>query len=223
LAALAAQYHLQHGEVASFAKGTGGAPLGPSPQLQQVLFAEPPVAAGHIAGPVVVGDDRLLVAKVLEHRAPQPKPLAEVRDTIVAALTKEQASQAALKAAQGAQAQLQGGAAFDAVAQQLKVTGEPAHFISRRDPSVQLQVRDAAFAMPAPAAGKPQFRALALNDGGAAVLELTAVRTAPGADQKEVAARGVQEAEQGGDIDVSAYREEVRRTADVKKNPKAFE
>jgi len=72
LGALAQEYHLEHGEIADFQKGAGAAPLGPAPQLQALVFAEPPVAAGRIAGPVLLGDDRLVVAKVLEHRAPQP-------------------------------------------------------------------------------------------------------------------------------------------------------
>ena len=112
------------------------------------MFGEPPVAAGRIAGPVLLGDDRLVVAKVLEHRAPQPKPLAEVRDSIVAAMTKEQASGAALKAAQAAREQLQAGTPFETLAQQLKVSAEPAHFIGRNDPSVPAQLRAAAFALP---------------------------------------------------------------------------
>jgi peptidyl-prolyl cis-trans isomerase D len=222
LGALAQEYHLQHGEIADFPKGAGAAPLGPAPQLQAVVFAEPPVAAGHIAGPVLLGDDRLVVAKVLEHHAPQPKPLAEVRDSIVAAVTKEQASDAALKAAQAARDQLQGGTAFETVAQQLKVSAEPAHFIGRNDPSAPAQLRTAVFALPPPS-GKPTVSALALTDGGAAVFEVSAVRSATAADQQALRERGVREAQDVGQNEVAAYLAEMRRSADVKKNPKAFE
>ena len=155
LGALAQEYHLEHGEIADFQKGAGAAPLGPAPQLQALVFVEPPVAAGRIAGPVLLGDDRLVVAKVLEHRAPQPKPLAEMRDSIVAAVTKEQASGAALKAAQAAREQLQAGTPFETLAQQLKVSAEPAHFIGRNDPSVPAQLRAAAFALRRPRRANP--------------------------------------------------------------------
>ncbi|HUA87938.1 MAG TPA: peptidylprolyl isomerase, partial [Steroidobacteraceae bacterium] len=114
---LAQEFHLTHGEIASFAKGPGAPPLGPALPLQQVLFADPPVATGKIAGPVLLDNDRLVVARVLDHQAPHPRPLAEVRDAIVAALVREQASQAAMKAADTARDQLQGGASFDSVAQ----------------------------------------------------------------------------------------------------------
>jgi peptidyl-prolyl cis-trans isomerase D len=223
LTALAQEYHLEHGDLANFLKGAGGAPLGPAPQLQELLFAESPLAAGRIAGPVLLGDDRLVVAKVLEHHASQPLPLAAVRDTIVAGITKEQASQAALKAAEAARARLQAGTGFEALAQDLKVSAEPAHFIGRNDPSVPAPLRKAAFATAPPAAGKPVVTALALDNGGAAVLEVSAVRTAAIANPKTNQQRNEREAQTQGENDVRAYVDEVRRTADVKKNPKAFE
>ena len=147
--------------------------------------------------PLLLGDDRLVIAKVVQQRAAQAKPLTEVREAIVAALTKEQASQAALKAAEAAREKLQSGTAFEAVLQELKVSADPAHYIGRRDPSVQAQVREAVFAMPSPE-GKPAFRALALNDGGAAVVAVTAVRTAPAHDPKGQTDRAVQEAQNLG-------------------------
>jgi len=67
------------------------------------------------------------------------------------------------------------------------------------------------------------FRALALGDGGAAVVAVTRVRTAAEHDQRMQANRAVQETERQGTDDAMAYVEEVRRTADVRKNPKAFE
>jgi peptidyl-prolyl cis-trans isomerase D len=223
LATLAQEYHLQQGDIASFTKGAGGPPLGAAPQLQDLLFADPPLAAGRIGGPVLLGDDRLVVVKVLEHHAPEPKPLAQVRDSIVAAITRADESQAALKAAQAAQEKLAGGTSFDAVAQELKVSADPAHFVGRRDPSIPVQVREAVFAVARPQAGKPQFRALALNDGGAAVVAVTALRTAPAAQKDAQLAAASEESQRQGISDAQAYEEEVRRTADVRKNPKAFE
>jgi len=223
LNALAQQYNLQPGEVKEFAKGAGGVPFGAAPQLQELLFTDPPVAADKIGGPVLLGDDRLVIFKVREHRASAPRPLAEVRDNIVAAITKDQGTQAALTAAQHARDELLKGASFDTVAQQLKVSADPVHFVSRNDPSVPAQLREAAFSLPRPA-GKPEFRALTLNDGsGAALLAVTAVRTAAAQDAEAKASRAQQETERLGTSAALAYVDEVRRTASVRKNPKAFE
>src|SRR6516225_627763 len=222
LAALAQQFTLQQGEVKEFVKGVGGAPLGAAPQLQQLLFGDPPLGTDKIAGPVLLGDDRLAIFRVLEHRASAPKPLAEVHESIVAAITKEQGTQAALSAAERARDDLLKGSSFDAVATQLKVSADPAHFIGRNDPSVPAQIRDAAFAVPRPA-GKPEFRAVALNDGGAALIAVSAVRTAAAHDNEAQATRALQETERLGTGATMAYVDEVRRTASVRKNPKAFE
>jgi peptidyl-prolyl cis-trans isomerase D len=221
LAALAQQFSLQQGDVPQFAKGAGAPPLGPAPQLQDLVFGDPPLGVGKLAGPVLLGDDRLVLVKLIEHRKPQPKPLAEVRDSIVATLTKEQEAHAALAAAQSARNQLAAGGSFDAIAQELKVSADPAHFIGRRDPSVPAQLRDAAFALPRPA-GKPEYRALSLPDG-AAVLAVSGVRVAAAHDSKGQTDRALEEAHRLGTADALAYVEQVRRTADVRKNPKAFE
>ena len=211
LASLAQQYNLMTGDVARFVKGAGGPPVGAAPALQELLFADPPLAVGRLGGPVLLGDDRLVIVKVLEHRK-----------GIVTTLTRERGTQAALKAAEGARAKLEGGLSFEALAQELKVSADPAHFVGRRDPSVPAPVREAAFAAPRPA-GKPLFRALALPDGGAAVVAVTAVRTAAARDPKTLGDRALQQAERLGTDSATAYVEEMRRTADVRKNPKAFE
>ena len=83
-------------------------------------------------------------------------------------------------------------------------------------------IREAAFALPRPA-GKPEFRALTLNDGGAALIAVSAVRTAAGHDNEAQASRAQQESERLGTGAAFAYVDEVRRTASVRKNPKAFE
>ena len=222
LNSLAQQYNLQAGDVASFLKGAGAPPLGPAPALQELVFADPPLAPGRLGGPVLVGDDRLVIVKVLERRKPQPRPLAEVRDGIVATMIRERGTQAALKAAEAARDKLEGGTSFEAVAQELKVAADPAHFVGRRDPSIPAPLRDAVFAAPRPA-GKAVLRALALGEGGAAVVVVTRVRTAAEHDQRMQADRAARETERQGTDEAMAYVEEVRRTADVRKNPKAFE
>jgi peptidyl-prolyl cis-trans isomerase D len=222
LTALAQQYQLQTGDVGVFAKGAGAPPLGAAPQLQDLVFGEPPLAIGRLGGPVLVGDDRLVIVKVLEHRKPKPQPLAEVRAGIVAAIAKEHGTEAASKAAEAARARLESGASFDAVAHELNVTADPAHFVGRLDPSIPAQVRDAVFAAPRPA-GKPVVRELALSDGGAAVVVVSAVRTLAARDPEAQSNRALQEAQRAGADDALAYVEEMRRSADVRKNPKAFE
>ncbi len=223
LQAIAQEYKLQSGDIAQYVKGAGAAPLGSAPQLQELLFGDPPLGTGRLGGPVLVGDNALVVVKVLEHRKPAPKPLAEVRADIVSAIAKERGTAAALKAAEAARARLEAGTSFDAVAQSLGVAAAGARFVGRNDPSVPPPIRAAVFAAPRPAKAAV-YRALTMADGGAAVLAVTAVRTGPAApDPQQRADRVQQEAIRDGTGDALSYLSEVRRTADVRKNPKAFE
>ena len=68
------------------------------------------------------------------------------------------------------------------------------------------------------------YRTVTMADGGAAVVAITAVRSAAAApDPQQQADRLQQQAIREGTGDVLAYMSEVRRSADVRKNPKAFE
>jgi hypothetical protein len=150
--------------------------------------------------------------------------LAEVRDTIVAALKKQNGTQAAAKAAEDAKAKLQSGTSFDQVAKDLGVTAEPARFVGRNDPAVPAQIRSVVFDVPKPTGDKPALRTVKLDNGGAAVVEVTKLRVESNdADKQQQVARARQESDRQGMTDVMAYLEDLRRTSSVTKNPKAFE
>jgi peptidyl-prolyl cis-trans isomerase D len=230
LPVLAKEFNLQTGEVPKFLRGSGGAPLGTAQPIQDIVFGESPLQPGRVGGPVLAGEDRLVLVKVTEHNKPQPTPVAEVRDGIVAAIKKERGSAAALQAVQDAQAKLQAGTSFDDVAKQLGVSSEPARFVTRTDATVPGQLRELVFNSPKPT-DKPVYRAVALQTGGAAVVAVTRLRTdTPSMDNnklaewlKQQAMQTKQDAARHGQADAAAYVEEVRRTAEVRKNPKAFE
>ena len=82
-----------------------------------------------------------------------------------------------------------------------------------------------AFALPAALPASPSSRAVTLNDGGAAVVAVSAVRT--GTRGRTTGARwrrAREESQRLGTVRTEmAYVEEVRRAAEVRKNPKAFD
>jgi peptidyl-prolyl cis-trans isomerase D len=225
LDALAKEFKLQTGEVAQFQRGTGGAPLGALPELQDLVFGDAALAVGRLGGPVLEGregDERLVIVKVLDRHKAQEKPLAEVRESIVTALNKQRATDAALKAAEAAKVKLQGGASFDDVVHGLNVNADPARFIERNDPSMLPEMRQAVFDAPKPT-DKPVYQTIKLASGGAALVQITKVRTQPEPGKEQQAARTEQAAARDGTADAIAYIEQLRRTEDVRKNPKAFE
>jgi peptidyl-prolyl cis-trans isomerase D len=221
--ALVKEFQLQPGQVAQFLRGTGGAPLGTSNELQDAVFSSAVLDEGRIGGPVLMGEDRIVIVKDLEHHKAAPRPLEEVHEVIMAAILKERGNAAAVKAADEARDKLSSGATFDQLLHELGVTAEPAHFVGRTDPSIPAPIREAVFRAPKPQ-GKPVYRALPLPEGGAALVAITTLRTrAEVADPKADAAAAEKALLRQAEGEVEAYMEEVRRTADVKKNPKAFE
>ncbi|HEX7418024.1 MAG TPA: peptidyl-prolyl cis-trans isomerase, partial [Steroidobacteraceae bacterium] len=224
LESIAKEFSLATGEVAAFARATGGAPLGSSPELQEVVFGDAVLNQHKVGGPVAMGEDRLVLVRVLEHHKSEPKPLADVRAAIRATLQKEQGTRLAADAAQAAAKRLDAGETFDAVAKSLGVSAEPAKFVGRGDPSIPAQIRELVFNLPKPA-GKPLVRAIALeSNGGAAVVAVTAVRSDAASGNPQLRAQRAQDlAGRGGSAAVEAYIDELRRQAKVDKNPKAFE
>src|SRR5690606_4636867 len=120
--------------------GSGGGTLGADPALEDIVFSDTVLNQGRVGGPVGLGEDRLIVVQVLEHRAPQARPLAEVQASIVSALKHEQGMAAARAAADAALARLRKGEQLDAESRQ----------IARIDPSVPAEIRASVFSMPHP-------------------------------------------------------------------------
>jgi peptidyl-prolyl cis-trans isomerase D len=80
---------LTRGSISEFLRGGGAEPLGSSPDLQQAVFSDQALNQGKIAGPVALGEDRLVLVKVTRHHKSDVKPLAQVRDEIVGLIKTE--------------------------------------------------------------------------------------------------------------------------------------
>src|SRR5258706_5794455 len=158
LAALAKEFGLTLGEVPEYTRSGGGA-LGANADLSALVFSDTMLRDLRIGGPVALADDRMVIARVLEHHKAQAQPLASVRADIEAEVRKEEGTKSARATAESAVKELIAGASLDEVAKRLKATAPPAAFISRGDPQPPAQIRDAAFAVPAPAAGQPPLQA----------------------------------------------------------------
>jgi peptidyl-prolyl cis-trans isomerase D len=222
LDSLAKQFNLQTGEVADFTRSSGGAPLGNKPELLHEVFSDD-VLGGKLGGPVALADDRLVIFKVLAHHAPAPQPLASVKDEVVAAIRKSESMAAAKAAADEAVKRLQGGASFDEVAKGLGVTAAPAAFVGRSDPQLPVQVRQAAFSAPRPGA-QPVYRALAMDNGGAAIVAVLTVKPgSAGTNRQNDEALIDEYIKRDREGEMTAFQQELQRRASVKRNPTIFQ
>jgi len=227
LAEVAKEIGLRFAVIDRFERNGGAEPFTANPELTTVIFGDAVLNQRRIGGPLSLGDDRFVIVRVLEHRKPQLPPLAEVRASVLEAATLDRASQAARAAAETAAATMaaEGGAVkFDEIARGLGVTAEAARFVDRRDPSVGTELRQAAFAMPRPAAGKVSVRAVPLAEDGAAVLLLSGVRSGVASSDDVLRRLRVQQfVGRQAQSTIAAYIEEMRRSAKIVKNAQAFQ
>ena len=222
--ALVKEFGLKTGEVETFERGRGGAPLGTDATLNELVFGDKALNQHAVVGPAALGDERLVILHVLEHRPAVPKPLSEVRDSIVAELVRQRGSEAARKAAEGGLARLAAGESFDRIVADLKLKSDAARFVGRRTADLPVQVRNAVFAGARPAAGKPVLKVVPLDEGGAALVAVTAVRTATAAEDAQ--ARDIRmeaELRRHGLLETDAFMSELVRTAKVTKNLQIFQ
>jgi len=222
LTALATEFGLTMGEIPEYTRGGGGA-LGVNADLSSVVFSNTVLKDQRIGGPVALSDDRMVIVKALEHHPPKPRPLAEVRADVDAAVAKEEGTRAARAAADAAVKRLIAGASLDQIAAELKTTAAPAAFMGRGDPQPPAQIRDAAFAASGVGAGKPVYEAIAMDEGGAAVLQVLSVKPGaaganPANDQQLVAGFAQRHAQ----VDFAAYLAELERRATIRRNPAIF-
>lgn len=222
LASLAKQFNLTTGEVPQFVRDTGGAPLGQAKPLQSLVFGGNAVADQTLGGPVILDNDKMVIFEVTARHPSHVKPLADVRDNIIAALQKQRETDAALAAAKAARAQLLSGASFDQVAKSLKVSADPAKFVGRGDPSVPAEVLSVAFDAPKPSHG-PVYEAVTLQNGGAALVAITQIRSNAQPNKYLEQALEQEQLQRGGNDQALGYLAEMRATAKVRKNPDAFQ
>jgi peptidyl-prolyl cis-trans isomerase D len=219
---LAQDLGLTRGSVAQFLRGGGAEPLGSNPELQQTVFSDATLNQGKIGGPVPLGEDRLVLVKVTQHHKAQPKPVAEVRDEIVALVREERGVAAAKAAADAALKKLEGGTKIEEVAKELGVPAEAARFVSRGDPSIPAALRTAVFESPRPT-DKPVVKMVALDDGSSALFVVTRTRAGDSSSNPQLVqqqnASLVQRAAQG---DVAAYINEAKRKSKIVVNPNTF-
>ncbi len=222
LASLAKRFDLTTGEVPQFLRGSGGSPLGEARPLQGQVFGSNAVAANTLGGPVVLDNDKMVIFEVAARYPAHVEPLADVRDSIIAVLQKQRETDAALAAANAARAQLLSGTAFDQVAKELKVSVDPPKFIGRGDPSVPAQIESAAFDAPKPTQG-PVYETVPLQNGGAALIAVTRIRTAAQTNKYLEQALAQEQVERDGEAEALGYIAQLRAMSKVSKNPAAFQ
>ncbi len=223
LAQLAQEFGLRSSQVDRFERGAGGLPLGSDAELNREVFADAVLNQRRVAGPIPLGEDRMVLVQVQEHFKPAVQPLVQVQASVIEALQNQRGAEAATQAAASALARLRKGESFVDVSKGAPFKPEAPRFVGRDANDLPALIRDAVFALPKLRDGAAQVQQVALESGGAAVFRVSAVRSAPVIDNPQILQlRAQRDVQRYGLRDVGAYLTEAVKASKVQKNPQAF-
>lgn len=158
----------------AFPRG-GGSGIAAEPAVQRAAFSQVLIEDGTVSDLIELEDGRGVLLRVVEHAPERTRPLAEVREQVVAAILADRASRAAQAAATEMVAAIEGGQAIEEVAEARGLAPVEMPGLPRGAPIPDAAVAEAMFAAPAPADGAVTAGQAGLADGGVAVFVVRSV------------------------------------------------
>lgn len=151
---------------------SGGSGIASNPDIVRMAFSDPVLVQGNNSDQVELGPNHLAVVRVSEHKAATPRPLEDVREQIEGRVVAERASKLAQERADDLFARLGKGESLSALSVELGLAMQEQKEIGRNAVNVDQALVSAAFALPRPADGKPEFSLVKLGGDSFALLEL---------------------------------------------------
>jgi peptidyl-prolyl cis-trans isomerase D len=224
LDAVAKKFGLELRTVEGFTRQGGGA-LGADRKLIDAVFSDEVLLERQNSPALDLGEESVVVMRVIDHQTPAQRPLEEVRAEIEAALRNEAAAKAAEAAAKAAAAKLAAGAALADVAKEINAQPTGVMTLSRNAEGLPAELVKAVYAVPAPAAGTVTTGTASLADGNSAAFVVIAAKpgTVPAGQESQIGDVLKQAGGQQGMIEFSAYVGELERTAKITRNAQVFD
>ncbi len=159
-----------------FDRKGGKGPLA-SPKVVGAAFSEDVLNQGQNSELIELGEDRVLVLRVVDHEAERIPPLKEVKDKVVEALKADRAAAKAREKGEALLAKLRAGETnLPALAQAEGLTLNGPRELGRHAVGAPLKVVEKAFQLPRPAKDKPAVGGVELPNGDYALLAVAEVR-----------------------------------------------
>jgi peptidyl-prolyl cis-trans isomerase D len=158
-----------------FGRDGGTTGLAANKKVVKAAFSDSVLTQGNSSDPIDLGPNHIVIVHVAEHKPSAAKPLAEVGDQIRQAVLTARVEAAASKRAQALFADLRKSGDLGKVAGSAEVGVQPMKGAARVQPGVPPALLEAAFKLPHPAKGKPQFALVPLGAGSYALLAVDAV------------------------------------------------
>jgi peptidyl-prolyl cis-trans isomerase D len=208
----------------------GGGALGNDRKIIDAVFSSEVLEERQNSQPVPIGEDSVVVLRVTDHKPSQQLPLEQVQGQIVARLTEEKGRAAALQAANALAKRIEAGESLETAAAAAGAAAFPAQAVNRQGPTTEgaapmvPELLKTAFQMPRPeATGKASTGVATLASGDPAVIVVTAARPGtPEAFGSSLAEQASALSQQHAAAEFTAYVEQLRQEAKIKRNAKLF-
>ncbi|MEJ2480625.1 MAG: SurA N-terminal domain-containing protein [Acidihalobacter sp.] len=198
---------------------SGGQGIGADAKVLKAAFSTAVLNNGSNSQPLEIGKHSVVVVRAMEHKAPEQKPLDEVRGAIHKVLAKQAADKQAEKAGQTLVAELKSGKSLAGAVQGGKSAVHDLGWIGRQGAKgVPTAVVNAAFQLAAPSAGKSGAGGVRLPSGDYAVFEVKGIKR-PEPDAKKVRAARTQLANMFGQVELQVVYQALERADKVKVYP----
>ncbi|MBJ6979608.1 SurA N-terminal domain-containing protein [Luteimonas sp. MC1895] len=199
-------------KVGPFIRG-GGEGIAANPLVQRAAFSDALVQDGTVSDPIELGTNHSVLIRVTAHDPERERPLADVRDEVVAAVRADRARKAVLAQADAAVAEVSAGKPLSEVAAAQGWMHMPMPGTPRGMPMPSAEANEAIFAAPIPADGKVSAGRVLQEDGSVVVYAVEKVT--PGdvasASAEERTMLQAQLARMAGDEDAMALMRALRQ------------
>ncbi len=188
-----------------------------NPALVEAAFSEDVLESGNNSEVIELAGNRFVVLSVRHHNPPEVKPLAAIRDQVVAAVTEEATRAAVTRQADSALAQLRGGVPLQQISDDQGYDIQVELGVNRGSTVVPPEVLRRVFELPQPTENQLSADFVILPSGDAVVVELLQVSSGefaalPEAEQSQL--QQVLTREFGGLID-NEFQRGLRERADI--------
>ncbi|HSX61661.1 MAG TPA: SurA N-terminal domain-containing protein [Tahibacter sp.] len=154
---------------------TGGTGIAANPAVIKAAFSDGVLVQGSNSDLIDLAPDHKVVVRIADHKRSEPRPLDEVREEIRARLVRDAVAKQARERADALLERLRKGEKMDAIAAELKLSVTDAKGTGRNAANIDSRIAQAAFKLPRPAEGKPEFGSVSLIDDAYALFEVDKV------------------------------------------------
>ena len=198
-----------------------GEGLAAEESVRKAAFSED-VLGGRNSEPVELGNEKAVVLRIKEHQQASDKPMAEVKDAIIAKLRDQESRAEAVKSSQELLKTVRDGKSLAEAAKNLGLKITKTGFVRRDNDKLPPELLRAAFTAGRPAAGKVSAGDATQPNGSQWVFSVTSVKDGPmaAADAKDQESASQFMTRSGSQREFGSFVERLRELADVKINNK---